>query len=95
MMTFGIVYYSLAFKQYLFFTGELNKSNSTTVRISNNQDVDVPNDSLESNITIVTTTHPPVLHQSVDDNDSLVNHGRFSSSQVVIVANENNKTRVS
>lgn len=68
---------------------------STTVRINNNPNIDVPNESLESNITIVTTTHPPVLHQCVDNDDSLINHGRLSSSQVVIISNENNKTQVS
>ncbi|XP_065219198.1 serine/threonine-protein kinase 10 [Planococcus citri] len=74
-----------------------NKSNATTVRI--NPLEDVSNESLESNITIVTTTHPPILHQlphhGSDDSDGVINHSnRFSSNQVVIVANENNKTRI-
>ena len=59
-------------------------------------DVEKPNESLESNITIVTTTHPPVLRTNVDNNDNgVTNHSRYSTNQVVIVSNENNKTRVS
>lgn len=76
------------------FIGESSKLNATTVRINNDPPVEVSNESLESNITIVTTTHPPVLHPGLDDSDGVV-HNKFSSNQVVIVANENNKTRVS
>ena len=76
------------------FTGDSNRGSSTTVRIN---DSDKVNESLESNITIVTTTHPPVLHADVDNNDNVIgNHSsRYAANQVVIVSNETNKTLVS
>lgn len=55
--------------------------------------MDLSNESLESNITVVCATHPPVLHQNSEENEDSVNtRGVFN--QVVVVSNENNKTRV-
>lgn len=74
-------------------TDVMNQSGSTTVKIpiANDDTADISRKSLESNITIVTTTHPPVLRYDSNDRSS---PATSSPSQVVIMANETNKTQV-
>lgn len=69
---------------------EANKS-GTTVRV--NSDESPSRDHLETNITVVTTTHPPALHMH-QPLPVVTSTPTKSSSQVVIVANETNKTQV-
>lgn len=66
---------------------EGNKS-GTTVRINNEEP---PCRDLESNVTVVTTTHPPALHIHPVP---LETSTPTKNNQVVIVANETNKTQV-
>ncbi|KAI5747961.1 hypothetical protein M8J77_020407 [Diaphorina citri] len=61
--------------------------NSTTVVIHSPgpvKDQSPPRTELDSNVTVVTTTHPPVVYPPTPQ----------SSPQVIILANDNNKTRV-
>lgn len=68
---------------------DIYKQNTSTITITTSELSDTAN-SLASNISQVTvvTTHPPVL---VDNSFGLA---RFDSSEVVIVANETNKTQI-
>lgn len=70
---------------------EANKS-GTTVRV--NSDESPARDHLETNITVVTTMHPPALHVHHPPQPVVTSTPTKSSSQVVIVANETNKTQV-
>lgn len=81
---------------FLIYTGgtqsaEGNKS-GTTVRV--NSDELPSRDNLETNITVVTTTHPPALHMHQPLPVVTSTPTKQSSGQVVIVANETNKTQV-
>ncbi|KAL1122503.1 hypothetical protein AAG570_002834 [Ranatra chinensis] len=77
-------------------SGNTDNKKATTVRIGNNHDSSSPSErtreALESNVTVVTTTHPPalLLHQPLDSSTP----SRQNPNQVVIVANENNKTQI-
>ncbi|KAL1461413.1 hypothetical protein WDU94_013313 [Cyamophila willieti] len=65
----------------------------TTVVISTSSEDSSPPPSrteLDSNVTVVTTTHPPVVYPPA----AAVGVGSPASSQVIILANDNNKTRV-
>ncbi|XP_075222408.1 sterile20-like kinase isoform X2 [Lycorma delicatula] len=86
-------------------SSQLNTT-GTTVRILNDEISNLPStsgrDMLESNVTVVTTTHPPVLQHHPPppppslaplDSSTPVKTGS-TSSQVIIVSNENTKTQV-
>uniref|UniRef100_A0A8D9BCB3 Serine/threonine-protein kinase 10 n=1 Tax=Cacopsylla melanoneura TaxID=428564 RepID=A0A8D9BCB3_9HEMI len=67
---------------------------STTVLISTSSDDTSPPPSrteLDSNVTVVTTTHPPVVYPPAG---SVAVGSPAVTSQVIILANDNNKTRV-
>ncbi|KAK9708620.1 Polo kinase kinase [Popillia japonica] len=69
-----------------------NKLNTSTIIISDNSD---PSNSLASNISQVTvvTTHPPVIVDNFQSSP-ISSTSSNSGNEVVIVANETNKTRV-
>ncbi|KAI4458262.1 polo kinase kinase [Holotrichia oblita] len=70
-----------------------NKLNTSTIIISDNSD---PSNSLASNISQVTvvTTHPPVIVDNFQSSPISSTSSSNSGNEVVIVANETNKTRV-
>ncbi|CAB0001996.1 unnamed protein product [Nesidiocoris tenuis] len=72
---------------------------ATTVRIGDEQqELLISQEALESNVTVVTTMHPPVLHihpPPATPASAVPAPVRPTPSQVVIVSNENNKTLVS
>ncbi|XP_024085041.1 serine/threonine-protein kinase 10 isoform X2 [Cimex lectularius] len=73
-------------------TGDNKKA--TTVRIGD-EEPPRTRDMLESNITVVTTVHPPVLHVHPNVPSPVLPASQSpAGSQVVIVSNENNKTLV-
>ena len=91
-------FYKRSINIYTFFSlcegaQDANQVNNTSTTVRIMSDSPDPSNSLASNVsqvTVVTTTHPPVL---IDAASSPPLHRR-GSSEVVIVANETNKTQV-
>ncbi|RZB41606.1 STE20-like serine/threonine-protein kinase [Asbolus verrucosus] len=73
---------------------ERNKSNTSTITI--NSDLPDPSNSLASNISQVTvvTTHPPVIIDNTQCLSRASTSPSNSTNEVVIVANETNKTHI-